>query len=237
MQGGTFMNMKRKLIAISTLIGLAAIPAVSFASPPRPGPYLSVFLGTSAPQDATVTLNEFNPISTKNALVQFDPGVNVGGTAGYDFGFLRLEGEMSYKQGEITTVSDPSFGTRYVNVDGHVGAFAMMMNGFFDLHNPSPVTPYLGGGMGFASVRLSDTRGIDAGTGAINNNIFSSDVDNVFAYQAGVGMELALTRRLSIDLGYRYFGTSRANFKKDWPNFSNVTLDSHNAAAGLRLKF
>ena len=231
------MNPKKSLIALAALVGIATIPAQGFAFPPRPGGYLSVFLGASAPQDATVTSNEFNPVSTKNSLVQFDPGINAGGTAGYDFGFLRLEGEMSYKQGAINSVSEPTFGARYVNVDGRAEAFALMMNGFFDLHNPSPVTPYFGGGIGVASVNLSDTRGVDATNGVLNNHIFSSDSDNVFAYQAGVGLELALTRRISFDLGYRYFGTNRANFRKDWPNNSTLTLESHNATAGIRFKF
>ena len=232
------MSMKRNLVAISALIVLTAVPTVSFAlQSARPGSYLSVFLGTSASQDTTVTSNQFNPVTSKNALVSFDPGLNIGGTAGYDFGFVRMECEMSYKQGEITSASDQAFATRYVNVDGHVGTFAMMMNGFFDLHNETPFTPYLGGGMGFANVHLSDTRGVDAVSGALNNHIFQDDSDNVFAYQAGAGVEVALNRRLSLDLGYRYFGTGTATLKKDWPNYTNVKMDSHNATAGLRLKF
>jgi opacity protein-like surface antigen len=236
-KGGRFMNITKGLAVIATLIGAAAFPAASFAFPAQPGAYMSVFLGASAPQDTSVTISEFNPVTTKDAQVQFDPALNIGGTAGYDFGFLRLEGEMSYKNGEISRVSEATFGTRYVNVDGHLGAFAVLVNGFFDLHNDSPVTPYLGGGMGFASLNLSTTRGVDASTGALNDHIFREDSDNVFAYQAGAGIAVALNRRLSLDLGYRYFGTSRANFSKDWPNSTDLKLESHNGAVGLRLKF
>ena len=231
------MNIKKRLAVIAALIGAAAFPASCFADPPQPGGYLSVFLGASAPQDTSAAISEFNPVTSKDAQVQFDPGLNIGGSAGYDFGFLRLEAEMSYKNGEISRVSEATFGTRYVNVDGHLSAFAMLVNGFFDLHNESPVTPYLGGGLGFASLNLSTTRGVDANSGALNDHIFSEDNDNVFAYQAGVGLAVALNRRLSLDLGYRYFGTSRASFRKDWPNSTDLKLESHNAAVGLRLKF
>ena len=231
------MDIKRSLVLISTLIGTAAIPALSLASPPQRGGYMSIFLGASAPQDTGVTIGEFNPVTTKDTRAQFDPGMNVGGTAGYNFGLFRLEGEMSYKNGEITSVAERNLGTRYVNVDGHLGAFAMMMNGFFDLHNESPVTPYLGGGMGFAALNLSRTRGVDANLGVRNDHIFRSDEDTVFAYQAGAGMEVALNRRLSLDLGYRYFGTSKASFRNDWPNSTDLKLESHNAAVGLRIKF
>jgi opacity protein-like surface antigen len=231
------MSIKKILVAISALMGVTAIPAVCFASPASPGAYMSAFLGASAPQDTSVTINEFNPFTTKDTRVEFDPGINIGATGGYDFGFLRLEGEMSYKRGELTKVTEQTFGTRYINVDGHLGAFAMMVNGFFDLHNESPVTPYLGGGMGFAVLGLSDTRGVDANTGTLNNHIFQSDDDTVFAYQAGAGLEIALNRHFSLDLGYRYFGTSRGSFRKDWPNSTELKLESHNAAVGLRLKF
>jgi opacity protein-like surface antigen len=231
------MNIKRSFVAISTLIGMAAIPAICCASPARPSGYLSLFLGASVPQDTDVTISEFNPVTVKNTQAQFDPGINIGGTGGYDFGFIRLEGEMSYKQGEITSVTERTYGNRYVNVDGHVGAFTMLMNGFFDLHNDSPITPYLGGGMGFATVSLSNTKGVDANSGALNHRVFKSDDDTVFAYQAGAGVDVALNRHLSLDVGYRYFGTSRANFTEDWPNSTNLKLASHNAAVGLRLKF
>ena len=50
-----YMNIKRNLVAVSALIVAAAIPAVSFASPAAPGGYLSVFLGTSIPQETGVS--------------------------------------------------------------------------------------------------------------------------------------------------------------------------------------
>lgn len=231
------MNINRGLIAIAVLTGITVIPANCLASPDRPGGYMSVFLGASAPLDSAATISEFNPVTTKNVQVQFDPGINIGGTAGYDFGFLRLEGELTYKRGEITGVTEQAYGTRYVNVDGHTGIFALMMNGFFELHNDTPVTPYLGGGMGFGSLNMSSTRGVDANTGALNNHIFRSDYDIVLAYQGGAGIDIALNQRLSLDLGYRYFGTSRGSFRKDWPNSTDLKLESHNAAVGLRVKF
>jgi opacity protein-like surface antigen len=231
------MKMRRSLIAFSVAMAVAAVPAVCLATPPTTGGYMSVFLGASVPQDSSLTTSQFNPVSVREATVQYDPGINIGGTGGYDFGYVRLEGEMSYKQGEITSVTDQIFGARYVNTDGHVGAFAMLMNGFFDIHNDTPITPYLGGGMGFATVYLSNTRGVEANTGALNFRVLQDDDETAFAYQVGAGLEAALNRRLSLDVGYRYFGTSRVSFRKNWPNSTDLKLDSHNAAVGLRIKF
>lgn len=230
------MKTRRSLIVISALLAMAAIPATCFATPPAQGGYMSFFAGVSAPQDSTITTSQFNPVAIRESRVQFDPSINIGGTGGYDFGFVRVEGEMSYKQGEVTSIAD-QFGTRYVNTDGQIGAFAMMTNTFFDIHNDSPITPYIGGGIGFATVMVDNTRGVDANTGAINFHVLRSDEETTFAYQVGGGAEIFLNRRLSLDLGYRYFGTSKATFKTNWPNTTELRLNSHNGAVGLRIKF
>lgn len=231
------MNKERSLIALAVLLAALAVPTVCLATPPNPGGYSSFFLGASIPQDTTVTTTQFNPVSTKQAQTQFDPGINVGGTAGYDFGYVRVEGELSYKRGQINSVGEQTYGVHYVNTDGNVGAFAAMMNAFFDIHNDSPVTPYLGGGMGVASVNLSSTKGVDANSGALNYHIFNDDNGAAFAYQVGGGVELGLNQHLSLDVGYRYFGTSTVSLRNSWPNSTEFKLASHNAAVGLRIKF
>jgi opacity protein-like surface antigen len=225
--------MKRILIIIAALVTLA-LPAISSAAPARPGAYVSGFLGVTVPRDTDVTTDQFSPPNTFTNRVEFDPGVNIGGTGGFDFGFVRLEGELSYKHGEMTSITDRDTGDRIRNVDGSLGALAMMFNGFFDLHNDTPVTPYLGGGIGFAALHLSDTFGTDAlGRGLV----YTEDDDTVFAYQAGAGLEIALNRMLSLDVGYRYFGTSKARFDSDLNFTDELKFESHNGAVGLRVKF
>lgn len=231
------MSTKKSLVVLAALLGLTTIPAVSFAYQPYPGGYTSFFLGASVFQDTTVTTTQFNPVTVKQAETSFDPGLNIGGTAGYDFGYVRLEGELSYKQGQITSVSEPAFGVHYVNTDGSAGVFAAMVNSFVDIHNDSPVTPYIGGGMGVASVHITNTKGVDSNSGALNLHVFNSDSTGVFAYQVGTGVEVALNRHLSLDLGYRYFATSTASLQKNWPNSTDFRLRTHNATVGLRVKF
>jgi ABC-type multidrug transport system fused ATPase/permease subunit len=120
-----------------------------------------------------------------------------------------------------------------------IGVLAMMFNCFFDLHNSSPVTPYLGGGIGFAALYLDNTfgtivNGPFAGAGA---TLYWEDDDAVFAYQVGAGLEIALNRQLSLDVGYRYFGTDDANFTSQPFGQASLKLQSHNAAVGVRVKF
>lgn len=223
--------MKVKSIILAVLLTLA-IPVVCAATPPRIGPYVSGFIGVSVPQNIDVTSFNFSTATSFADRVEFDPSINIGGTAGFDYGIIRLEGELSYKHGKIATITDQVNGVRFHNADGDLGALAMMFNTFFDLHNSSPVTPYVGGGVGFAAMHLSDTFVSEFGP-----PIYNEGNDTVFAYQAGAGLEIALNRRLSLDLGYRYFATAKARFGSDSDITTELKYQSHNAAVGLRVKF
>ena len=227
--------MKRYLITLSALAIFTA-PSLCSAAPGRPGPYFSAFLGASLARDASVSTNDAVTNNSFNDLVEFDPGVYVGGTGGYDFGFLRLEGELSYRHAEIKSVTD-STGFKFRSVDGSLGAFATMFNVFFDLHNSSPVTPYLGGGIGFATMHLTDTHAFDTRGGTGNVLLYGKSDDTVFASQVGAGVDIAFNSHSSLDVGYRYFMTDKANFDSNFSTTSSLRLETHNAMVGFKFKF
>lgn len=230
------MKPTRKLMIITSAL-LLAMPTICSAAP-HAGPYVSGFIGVSVPRDRNVTTDDFINSTTYHDQIEFDPGINIGGTGGYDFGFLRLEGEISYKNSEINSITDQRDNYRFRNPDGNLGVAAFMANAFFDLHNESRVTPYLGGGIGFASLRLSDTHGTDTRGGTFSRpRLYDEGDDTVFAYQAGAGVEIALNRRFSLDVGYRYFGTDTATFNKDSLWVNSLKFESHNAAVGFRVTF
>ena len=123
-------------------------------------------------------------------------------------------------------------------MDGNLGVFSLMCNGFFDIHNASPLTPYFGGGIGFATLYLSDTFGTDTrGSTVTRTDIYLNDSASVFAYQVGGGVAIALDQFLSLDLGYRYFGTTKARFDSNWDQSVRLKPESHNATVGLRFTF
>ncbi|AAR34097.1 outer membrane beta-barrel protein [Geobacter sulfurreducens] len=224
--------MKKHTIAIAAF-ALCTLPAVAGATPARPGGYVSGFFGVSAASDADVTSidNQFGDVF--NDRVEYDPNIYVGGTGGYDFGHFRLEGELSYKHAEISSITDDT-GFRFRGVDGNLGALAFMANAFVDLHNNTPVTPYFGGGIGFAVLSLSDTYGSDTSGRLL---LYPEDDTTVFAYQAGGGVEIAINPSLSLDLGYRYFGTTKGTFDSDWITTTKLKYESHNGMVGFRVKF
>jgi opacity protein-like surface antigen len=213
--------MKKTLLSILVLSSIA-LPAVASAAPLYPGPYISGFVGVTIPQ--TVDATSFDGLGgVFQDRIKFDPGINVGGTAGYDFGAVRFEGEISYKDLPIHSVINGGAEDRVL--EGSVDTTAFMANVFIDLHNDSPITPYLGGGVGFAALHMNDTYSVDA-------DYYAPDDQVVFAFQAGGGLEVALNRQLSLDLAYRYFGTSQASFVS-----TEFEVATHNATVGLRLKF
>lgn len=213
--------MKKTLLAILVL-GSIALPVIASATPPIPGPYISGFVGVTIPQTTDAT--SFDGLGNVfDDRIKFDPGLNVGGTAGFDFGAARFEGEISYKDLPISSISSAGFSDRVL--EGSVDTTAFMANVFIDLHNNSPITPYLGGGVGFAALHLNDTF-------SASTDYYFDDDQVVFAYQAGGGLEVALNRQLSLDLAYRYFGTSKASFID-----TEFEVATHNATVGLRLKF
>ena len=229
--------MKRCLVAIVTLVTLL-LPVICVATPASPGAYVSGFAGIHVPSGTDVPSIDFLTNRSFSDRVEFDPGINIGGTGGYDFGIVRLEGELSYKNAEIKSITNQATGERFRNEDGNLGVLAMMFNGFIDLHNDSPVTPYLGGGIGFAAMHLSDTFGIRTSGGAAQSLLlYGTGDDTVFAYQVGTGLDIAMNRHFSLDVGYRYFGSSRADFSSDQAISASLRYESHAGALGFRYRF
>lgn len=213
--------MKKTLLSLLVLASVA-LPAVASAASLRPGPYVSGFIGVTIPQ--TVDATSFDGLGgVFQDRIEFDPGVNIGGAAGFDFGAARFEGEISYKDLPIKSVTSGGVSDRVL--EGSVDTTAFMANVFIDLHNDTPITPYLGGGVGFAALHMNDTY-------SVTTDYYAPDDQVVFAYQAGGGLEVALNRQLSLDLAYRYFGTSKASFIN-----TEFEVATHNATVGLRFKF
>lgn len=218
--------MKIRLIAAT--IALCALPTLACAAG-RPGGYFSGFLGFNQTKDATMETTDFAavPVSTFDDRLQFDSGIYIGGTGGYDFGMFRLEGELSYRNADINKINNDR------GVDRNLGMLAAMFNGWFDLENPSPVTPYWGAGIGIVSLHFDDDY-FDRTSG---DPIFYEDTASTYAIQAGGGLEFAITPRFSMDLGYRYFKTGTATFDKNWDLENKLKVESHNVALGFRAKF
>ncbi|MDH3596092.1 MAG: porin family protein [Rhodospirillales bacterium] len=138
--------------------------------------------------------------------LDFDVGAAVGIIGGYRINSnFRVDAEVTYRNNDLSDFS------------GDISSWAFMANGYYDFQTGTNWVPYIGGGIGFANVE------IDSG---------GSDDDNVFAYQAGVGVAYEITPQLAVSLDYRFFGTADPEIFGDKLDYLNSTI-----MTGLRYTF
>ena len=153
---------------------------------------------------------------------EYDTGFGITGALGYDFGMFRVEGEVGYRKSDYDKVG-ASEQTK-VDAGGDVTNWDFMVNGYFDIENDSPFTPYVGAGIGAA---ILDSSAVNAG--GIN---MSSGDDTVFAYQAIAGVAYTFAQAWMVQAEYRFFGTED-------PTYSNTESEymAHNLFVGIRYNF
>ena len=156
---------------------------------------------------------------------QQDPGYAILGQVGYGFGNIRLEGEVSWRQNDLSKFSD-SFGDH--SVDGNVSALAIMGNVYYDFINDSKWTPYVGVGIGGVSVGQNNIK-------ADGVNITNSS-DFVLGYQGIAGVSYAIDPQLSLRADYRYLRTEKANLQIDTAyggGYGGGRYEAHTVAVGF----
>ena len=85
-----------------------------------------------------------------------DVGYDIDVIAGYDFGMIRLEGELGYKRvahgdADISSFGNGGFRDEFED-DGHTTAWSAMGNVLLDFGGPDNVNIFVGGGLGYAKV-------------------------------------------------------------------------------------
>lgn len=87
-------------------------------------------------------------------------------------------------------------------------SMTVMANAYYNLDTKTPVSPYIGGGLGYARLRTAangEILDIMFPGGATANMPFSgSEHRNNFAWNVQAGLSYTITRNWVMDLGYRY---------------------------------
>ncbi len=211
--------------------------------------YLGFFLGLAATAPAqggdwyagiqgglTLVQDADNEDGGLTIETEHDPGFNIGGMVGYEFGNrFRLQGEIMYRENDVDEldVSDFDLGVNSIDGIGDVSALSFMAAGYYDFDVDWLFKPYVGGGIGFANVSLNDA---GARAGGISVELADDD-DTVFAYQLGAGLSYPLNPKLSISLDYRFFATADPELEDvDGDNF-DTEYRSHNLGLNIRYRF
>ena len=160
-----------------------------------------------------------------------DVGYDVDLIAGYDFGMIRLEGELAYKRvshgdADLTTFTEGTF-TDSFNDDGHTSAWSAMGNVLLDFGGPDEVNLFVGGGLGYAKVRV-DSDLIKSG------RLYR---DGGFAWQLLAGARYPVNRNFDVGVKYRYADLGNYRESEGTSSLRVNHLRSHSAMFSLIYNF
>ncbi len=113
--------------------------------------------------------------------------------------------------------------------DGDLTADSLLINVFAAYHDSSRWAPYFGVGVGAARIKADDLQ--------VSGQPLSSDSATVLAYQLGIGCEYRLTDNLGLDLGYRYFGSTRPKLSEENGESFKMDYACHSLVLGVKVGF
>ena len=158
-----------------------------------------------------------------NVVSSFDNGYGLSGHVGAAFDGFRVEGELSWLKIDVNQMKQPG---EVTDIDGNFSALAGMVNGYYDFDTGGPWKPYLGAGIGYAKVSMDFSQ--KSGEKLVD------DSDNVFAYQAMVGVGYKVSASTNIYGGYKYFATEDASIIDSSGGSTLAEFRTHKIEVGVR---
>jgi opacity protein-like surface antigen len=258
--------MMRRFLVLSTLLvalrleGAAAadldmipapvvIPRTNNATFLGTGWYIRGDIGYSRPQGPSGSYNgaPFEHLSVAGSPV-------LGGGVGYKISnWFRADVTADYLFSGNVQASYNVPGCCFATDKTGLGGWALLANGYVDLGTWSAITPYVGGGVGYAFTQASkivNEEFVPTGTGSfvpLTDPITGLPVFNAFpahttggvawALMAGAAIDVAPSVKL--DFGYRYLNVADARFATDNLGIAPrlKSLGSHQFRLGVRYMF
>ncbi len=205
--------MKRSSLIVVLVFLLVLTSGVAFSA--ESGAYMSAKVGGGSLEDIGDSVGDLK------INCELDAGLALAVAAGYDFVPFRVEGEFSYQKNDFDKVEAKLNGEKFkFDAEGDMTSYTLMVNGYYDIRNSSPMSLFFGAGLGGARLEINDFN--IKGSGLDDE----SDSDTVFAYQITAGIGYAVNEKVVLDFTYRYFDTAEDDYD-----------GSHNAYVGLRMRF
>ena len=123
---------------------------------------------------------------------------------GYDFYPMhqvpvRAEIEYAIRTNSETDWDTKNFGN-LATLKGQWNLQTLFLNAYWDFHNDTAFTPYIGGGIGMGFIQSK----YEVNAPGLSDSY--NETNTVFAWNAGAGVAYAITDNLSADLAYRFVG-------------------------------
>jgi opacity protein-like surface antigen len=203
------------VVAAATALTLAGVGASAQTVVTTPAYYAEVYIGSGV--GGTTSLS--GSIDGASGSLSLDPkaGVFTSVAVGRQLGYgLAAEGEFVYTDNDINTSSiDPALGNASVKTYGGLA------NIMWAVTRLGPVIPYVGGGVGYGGVRYG--------------LLGYSRTDSGLLAQVKAGLSYPVSKRISLDLGYRYLFTPKDHLLDLYD--VGVTTRLHVVTAGVRVRF
>ena len=228
--------MTPRLFALGAAIGIVLAATTARADD---GWYGSIHLGGASLREAEVDTRLRNGPPGGSAIVPdgsefaYDKGYSVGGTVGYDFGFLRFDAEYNYNKATVSRLNTTP-------TSGELTTISYLLNGYLDFDLIPNTTAYVGGGIGVSSQKLIVHA--NAG-GSLPAGSLIADTDDPITptWQVGAGIGYAFTHRWMITLDYRLVDANlfSPDFRTPPPENQVFRPDylRHDVRLGIRMYF
>lgn len=214
----------KRLIAASIVTGtVATAMTANPAHAEGSAAYIALGLGVTSAPAAEDSLN---------GKTEFKTGHRALVALGYRIApSFRAELEASRSKSGIDTIALPGVNSgNPQSASGSITSTALMLNGYYDFQTDLPFTPYVGAGVGQAKVSVNDS----SAPGLSGTN----DSDRATAWQVMVGGTYALSPRVDMVAGYRFFDTKDLAFtSKGGTNYTSDGARTHALEIGVHYKF
>ena len=202
-----------RLVLASALALGAATPSFAEEAPSaKTGFYATLGLGANSTRDVGVTdsgVDAFFGVAVKGEI-KVDTGFSGDLGVGYDFGKFRTELTYVRTTGSFDSVTGTS-GASSVTVPGDgidMSTDSLMVSGYYDFANKSKWTPYVGAGIGYTKLKADSTVGVvTIGGTTYTGTVTEKGNEDLFGYQAKVGVSYAASPVVSVYLEGTYQGT------------------------------
>lgn len=203
--------MKKLLLALT----LTILPVAAYAD--NLPVYVSVGTGITMTEDSS-----WSESGVGSGSISINNAENFSGAVGTSFlKNTRTELEVSYRSADLSQISLNGSGSAALT-GSSVNTWTYLVNGYYDFLEGEIIRPYVSLGIGAATH-----------DGTLHSTTLTTSADSTqFAYQAGLGATYSLTKNVGIWAGYRYLGTSDANF-----DGVKASYGANEINAGLRYNF
>jgi opacity protein-like surface antigen len=201
--------------------------------------YFSVHGGATILNEADQT--DAADTTAFSTATDFDTGYNVGGAVGVKLSNFRFEFELGYSQvgaDSMEITNDAGIGVALglgsltglkIDLDGDVNTLSYMANAYYDFKNKTNFTPFVGFGVGGATVYYNDIK--------TSGVLIVDDNDTVFAYKLGAGLAYKISESLNLTGDYHYLATTDLEFTDSTGAKFDSEYESHNVNLGIRYTF